>query len=101
MGVTLGKGELVVSKLQPFLDEWLASHPESHIDYVHEERNVVSLARNAGTVGFLFDCISKNDLFSAVGRCGSLPRKTFSMGVSRDKRYYLEARKIVPDTINI
>ena len=33
-------------------------------------------------------------LFRGVIRDGALPRKTFSMGHSREKRYYLEGRKI-------
>jgi len=36
----------------------------------------------------------KNELFKTVILDGSLPRKTFSMGHSYDKRYYLESRKI-------
>ena len=38
--------------------------------------------------------MEKNDLFKTVILDGALPRKTFSMGHSYDKRYYLEARKI-------
>ena len=30
----------------------------------------------------------------AVFRDGALPRKTFSMGEAREKRFYMEARKI-------
>ena len=43
---------------------------------------------------FIFDAMDKNDLFKTVILDGALPRKTFSMGHSYDKRYYLEARKI-------
>jgi len=32
-----------------------------------------------------------------VVKHGSLPRKTFSMGEAEEKRYYLEARKIIED----
>jgi hypothetical protein len=38
--------------------------------------------------------MEKSDLFPAVKRDGALPRKTFSMGLARDKRYYIESRKI-------
>ena len=31
----------------------------------------------------------------AVHTGGALPRKTFSMGEARSKRYYIEARRIV------
>ena len=46
------------------------------------------------TVGFIFDGMRKDELFSAVALDGSLPRKTFSMGHADDKRFYLEARKL-------
>ncbi len=95
--IFLEKGELVISKLQPFLDRWLKEHPASGIDYIHEIGNTISLARKPRSVGIIYDCIRKKDLFPAVGAFGSLPCKTFSMGVSRDKRYYLEARRILPE----
>jgi len=38
--------------------------------------------------------MSKHALFKTVIFDGSLPRKTFSMGESADKRFYLEAREI-------
>ena len=46
------------------------------------------------TVGILFKGMEKSELFDAVRQDGSLPRKTFSMGHARDKRYYMEARRI-------
>ena len=49
---------------------------------------------NENNVGFIFDAMPKSELFKTVILDGSLPRKTFSMGHSYDKRYYLEARKI-------
>ena len=45
-------------------------------------------------VAILFEAMPKEELFSTVILDGALPRKTFSMGHSYDKRYYLEARKI-------
>jgi hypothetical protein len=47
-------------------------------------------------VGFLFDGLGKSELFGYVSENGALPRKTFSMGEAKSKRYYLEARKITP-----
>ena len=38
--------------------------------------------------------MAKEELFPTVIHDGVLPRKTFSMGEARDKRYYLEARRI-------
>ena len=53
-----------------------------------------TLASKENNVGFIFDPMAKEDLFKTVILDGALPRKTFSMGHSYDKRFYLEARKI-------
>ncbi len=39
----------------------------------------------------------KSLLFPAVAKDGPLPRKTFSMGEANEKRYYMEARKIIKE----
>ena len=39
----------------------------------------------------------KDELFAAVRQDGSLPRKTFSMGHADDKRFYLEARRLISE----
>jgi hypothetical protein len=83
-----------VGTLQKFLDLYLADHPDVEIDYIHDEDSLRALAAAEGAVGFLFRGMSKNDLFPAILSGGPLPRKTFSMGHARDKRYYTEARRI-------
>ena len=85
-----------VGTLQKFLDLYLADHPDVEIDYIHDEDSLRALAAADGAVGFLFRGMSKDDLFPAILSGGPLPRKTFSMGHARDKRYYLEARRIRP-----
>lgn len=85
---------LTVGTLQKFLDTYVAAHPEVEVDYIHDEESLVALASRPGAVGFLFDGMQKEDLFPAVDRDGALPRKTFSMGIAREKRYYLECRRI-------
>ncbi len=85
--------QLSVGTVQTFLDQYLASHPGCSVDYVHDLASVQSLIRG-GTVGFIFEGMRKDELFRSVMMDGSLPRKTFSMGHARDKRYYLEARAI-------
>jgi hypothetical protein len=52
------------------------------------------LGRKEGNVAFLLPAMEKNELFKTVALDGALPRKTFSMGHSDDKRFYLEARSI-------
>lgn len=88
------KYELSVGTLQAFLDAYCADNPEAEIDYIHGEESLKKLSRSNGAVGFIFDGMKKEELFPAVLKDGSLPRKTFSMGHSDDKRFYLEARKI-------
>lgn len=83
-----------VGTLQRFLDAYVASHPEVEIDYIHDEASLRALAARPGSIGFLFRGMEKVDLFPAVAAEGPLPRKTFSMGHARDKRYYLDARRI-------
>ncbi len=85
---------LTVGSLQMFLDEYAAAHSEIEVDYIHDVASLEALAMKPNAVGFLFDGMEKSELFSAVDCDGSLPRKTFSMGSAREKRYYLEARKI-------
>ena len=51
-------------------------------------------AGGSGAIAFLRPAMGKEQLFKTVMADGVLPRKTFSMGHARDKRYYVEARKI-------
>lgn len=87
------KGELAVAVLQEFLDKWLAEN-EGQIDYIHGDEEVRDLARQDGAIGFLLPPMEKHQLFRGVISGGALPRKTFSMGHAREKRYYLEGRRI-------
>lgn len=86
---------LPVASLQHFLDEWLKSHPRALIDYIHGEDTLCRLAARDACAGFVFEGMSKSDLFPAVEADGTLPRKTFSMGHAADKRYYIECRRIL------
>lgn len=85
---------LPVATLQRFLDEYAKKHPDAVTDYIHGSETLVRLASRPGNIGFLFEGMSKEELFSAVEADGALPRKTFSMGQAADKRYYIECRKI-------
>lgn len=84
---------MAVAVLQQFLDGWLAENGGS-IDYIHGEAELRQLARQQDAVGFLLPPMEKHSLFRGVIAGGVLPRKTFSMGHAREKRYYLEGRKI-------
>ncbi len=86
---------LPVASLQHFLDEWLKFHPRALIDYIHGEDTLCRLAARDACAGFVFEGMSKSELFPAVEADGTLPRKTFSMGHAADKRYYIECRRIL------
>ena len=86
-------GELPVSVLQKFLDQWMQANG-GKIDYIHDTDAVEALASNDNTIGLLLPVFDKSELF-AFGASGKiLPRKTFSLGHGREKRYYLEGRLI-------
>ena len=92
-----GTHPLDVGTLQSFLDRYTAAHPGVTVDYIHGEEALASIVEKNGAIGFLFPGMEKEQLFPAVREKGALPRKTFSMGEARDKRYYLEARRISED----
>lgn len=89
-----GTHSLTVGTLQKFLDDFVKSHPECELDYIHGTDSLRTLACRDNSIGFIFDGMQKSELFPAVECDGALPRKTFSMGEARDKRYYIESRKI-------
>jgi hypothetical protein len=86
---------LPVGTLQAFLDDWLKAGNAASIDYVHGEDVVTRLGSQPGNAGFYLPAMPKSDLFKTVILDGALPRKTFSMGEAREKRFYMECRKII------
>lgn len=87
------KSQLAVGALQSFLDKYLKEH-KGEIDYIHDDDALINLAKQPNSIGFLLPAMEKSQLFRGVIADGILPRKTFSMGHAREKRYYLEGRKI-------
>ena len=83
-----------VSTVTAFIDKYLSEHSDSAVDYIHGEDEAIRLAGEENACAFLFDVISKNELFDAVEKDGVLVRKAFSMGDAEDKRYYIEAKII-------
>lgn len=83
-------GRLPVDVLQRFLD----AQSGLRMDYVHGEADALSLTEGKGAFAILLGAIDKHSLFGAIAAGGVLPRKTFSMGESTEKRYYMECRRI-------
>ena len=87
------KSNIPVGSVQIFLDEYLENH-KGKIDYIHGEDVTKNFAKEDNNLGLIFKSMKKEELFKTVIVDGAIPRKTFSMGHSYDKRFYLEGRKI-------
>lgn len=87
------RSQLAVGVLQSFLDGWMQDNP-GELDYIHGESELRALAGAEDAIGFLLPAMEKSQLFRGVIADGVLPRKTFSMGHAKEKRYYLEGRMI-------
>ncbi len=85
---------LPVGTIQGFLDPFLKEGGAEKIDYVHGGDVVKRLGSQPGNAAFYLPAMSKSALFKTVILDGALPRKTFSMGEAKEKRFYMEARKI-------
>ncbi|MDR1565890.1 MAG: DUF1015 domain-containing protein [Treponema sp.] len=82
--------------LQPLLDEFIRTHTGVSIDYIHGEEEIFRLAASPArpALGLLLPPIQKKSLFMTTAKTGPLPRKSFSMGLAEEKRFYLECRKL-------
>jgi len=79
--------------LQPLLDAYAKDNPQL-IDYIHDAEELLRLAATNSAAGILLPPVNKSGLFETVARLGPLPRKSFSMGHSCEKRFYLECRSL-------
>ena len=86
---------LPLQDLQPKIDKWLIRHPEARIDYIHGKEEALKLAKAEDAIAILMPEFDKSTLFSDVRKNGALVKKSFSMGEAKDKRHYLEVRKII------
>jgi len=85
---------LAVGTIQSFLDSFMKNTGAEKIDYVHGEDVLKKIASQNEHAGFYLAGMHKSDLFKTVIVDGVLPRKAFSMGEAKEKRFYMEARKI-------
>ena len=85
---------LPVGTLQRFLDSFMENSGAEKLDYVHGTDILFAKGQTEGNAGFYVPGIDKSDLFKTVILDGALPRKTFSMGEAKQKRFYMECRKI-------
>ena len=83
-------GRLLVEAVQEGLDQVGFA-----LDYVHGEQALKDIVARERAVGILMPAFPKDLLFPTVIKEGRLPRKSFSMGQANEKRFYMEARKII------
>jgi len=85
--------KLAVGTMQILIDSYLKTSSKDKVDYIHGIDAVLSLSDK--NIGMIFPAISKDTFFKNIVNEGVLPRKTFSMGESFEKRYYMESKLIV------
>ncbi len=88
---------LAAGSLQPMIDDFLARTKGARVDYVHGDETTRRLGQSERNCALFLPALSKSSFFETIVRDGCFPRKTFSMGEADEKRFYLEARKIVPE----
>ncbi len=86
---------LPIASIQTFLDEYISKNHNTKIDYIHGDDVLSDLSSKDNSIGFFMPTPKKEDLFRGVIFDGVLPRKTFSMGDAREKRFYMEAKMII------
>ena len=86
---------LAIKLVQDYIDESLSNNLELSVDYIHGLEDLKDICnKNKNSVGITLPTLDKNQLFEFIIKHGVLPRKSFSIGEAREKRYYLEAHKI-------
>ena len=83
--------ELPVAKVQSVLDEMHGFD----IDFIHGWDTSVQLGSRSQSAAVLLPEFDPHLLYPTVSKRGILPRKAFSLGDAEEKRYYLEARRVL------
>ena len=89
-GYTVGE---IIALAQKFCENYMENHG-GEIDYIHDDDALISLSSKENSCGILLPTIRKDELFGSIIKSGPFPAKSFSIGPAKDKRYYLECRKI-------
>ncbi len=86
---------LAIKMVQEYIDKSLSEELEMSVDYIHGLDSLKEICnKDKSCVGITLPTLDKSQLFEFVIKHGVLPRKSFSIGEAREKRYYLEAHKI-------
>lgn len=87
------EAERTIIAVQSYLEK-LRSESGLNVEYVHEREQVDADVKNNGGVGIVMPYFPKNKLFDYVVNVGKLPKKAFSIGEEKTKKYYIEAKRI-------
>ncbi len=89
------KAQLVSQTLTEALDMLAGEMPRVVVDYIHGDDEFHALTKTHGCLGFIMDPMQKDEIFENVIQYGVLPKKSFSLGLAEEKRYYFECRLLV------
>ena len=88
------QANLPAATLQNFINDFMERSGARDVDYIHGTDTLLRLGEKEGNIGFYLPAMDKFDLFKSVILDGATPRKTFSLGEAKEKRFYMEARKL-------
>lgn len=80
--------DLEVETLDEIIDDYM-------VEYEHDPDVVEKLGKEPQSIGFFLPSLKRNEFFALIKKKGILPRKSFSLGKENEKRYYIEARRIM------
>ena len=90
-GLPLGK---LVGLTDELVSDWMAERG-GNPDYIHGEAEARALVKKTSGAAVLLPRLEKTRLFDDIAQLGPYPKKSFSIGQAKDKRYYLECRSLV------
>ncbi len=83
----------LVAKADELAKAYVAAHG-GEVEYIHGEADARALAAQPGGGAWLLPSLPKEELFPHILADGNYPKKSFSVGETLDKRWYLECRAI-------
>ena len=83
----------LVAEADAFCRDYIAAHGGT-VDYIHGEREARQMGSRPGCAALILPTLPKEELFPHIQNAGNYPKKSFSVGHSLDKRWYLECRRI-------
>lgn len=85
-----------VAAADEFCKQYIAAHGGT-VDYVHGDEAAREQGSRPGCAALMMPTLPKDELFRHIRQSGNYPKKSFSVGETLDKRWYLECRAITED----